>query len=73
MLDAVAVSVGATKWVPLVDAAMELRIPYGNAYDYLARGVLKGRKMKPRNRRRGWWVTMRSVDELRSRLDGARG
>lgn len=56
----------------LVDAALFLVMPYGNAHDYMMRGRLKGKKMKPKKKRRGWYVTTASVLKLKAELEKGR-
>lgn len=53
------------KMISLVEAAAYLGIRYNDAYDYMMRKRLKGRKMQPKNKRRGWYVTESSVVRLR--------
>lgn len=61
------------KMIPLVEAAARLGIPYSNAYDYMMRQRLKGRKMKPKGKRRGWYVTESSVIRLQYELHRNKG
>lgn len=65
------------KMIALTEAARRLKlngigIGYANAYDYMLRGRLKGRKMKYRGGRKGWYVTLASVELLQAEFDRTR-
>lgn len=68
-MDAQAVRRSSPQWITLVAAASELGIPYGDAYDYMLRTKLVGKKFKRNGRRRGgWYVTSASVRVLKEQL-----
>lgn len=58
------------QWMTLVAAAIELKLLYNDAYDYMLRGKLVGKKFKRNSRRRGgWYVTTASVRALKEQLE----
>lgn len=57
-------------WLPLVEASMELGMIYQNAYDYMMRKRLVGQKTRRKfwGNRKGWYVTVPSVEKLKREL-----